>query len=600
MEYYERNVHARPNPAVGSGFRREPGSCCRVEEARRINGDFIADAIVPLHNPPERSLYLISYTQELAERPDHESLAPHETRHALTTLSCSRHTDGAAGLRAYPGSNPGSTYPHHVIGREGNAGACHFPYHTPDKMIMKKEALKTNEILRTGDYLVSYNGAFYAVLQKDGNLSVYAGTGPSDQREWVWSALSVSQPLGEYFAIMQGDGNLCVYRGTGPGDNHGLVWQTGPAVAGSGGDFFAVVSVSAELTVYASQYPPKRESPMVSWKASSFRHAPFTLKEVDELIHKYGPLLYFHPHEQYLMSSVEWYLKQCTLHDDKTGRKKVGVDPSDLPTGPREDDRFWLEVPDAAKRGNPDIAPAYVHVKHDITNNYTDLQFWLFSAYNGPGTAFLKSWVFGIEASRGNADLAPLGEHYGDWEYVSLRIDHTFKQVQSVFFSQHGGGQRVGNPEVEHHNNQVVVYVSRNGHANYPKASENFTEYRSYGEKAIGTYIEFMLRNDTGTGRTFDCSRQYVVVAADCIEPKSPEPKWLDYQYRWGPVSATTHITVATIREILKAAFGVLSIVMRFTFLEQLAELLLPIFVKDDKNGIVGPKQHAGSWNGNE
>ena len=59
-------------------------------------------------------------------------------------------------------------------------------------------------------------------------------------------------------------------------------------------------------------------------------------------------------------------------------------------------------------------------------------------------------------------------------------------------------------------------------------------------------------------------------------------------------------MSVDSIRALLRAALGVLSIVLEFTFLTQLAQLLLPMFVTDDRNGPVGPKQHAGSWNGDE
>jgi hypothetical protein len=463
---------------------------------------------------------------------------------------------------------------------------------------MAKNVLKTNEILRAGEYIASHNGAFYCILQRDGNLCVYAGTGPNDQRDWLWSASTTGWPIGDYFAAMQGDGNLCVYRGTGPGDNHGLVWQTGNAHAGSDKEFFLLVNFRGELGVYAGPFPPPGQ-PRTCWKTDQMREAPFSLQEIHELIQKYGPMLYFHPHERYFMASVEWHLEQSTLHDNKTGTKIRSPKPSDLPTGPVEGDRYWLELPDAAKGGNMESARAYVHVRHELTKGHTDLQFWFFSSYNGPGTAFLKSWIAGIEASRGSADLAPLGEHYGDWEYVSLRISHIGKELMSVFFSQHGGGQRLNNADLEHHNKQVVVYASRNGHANYPHASENFSEYRKL-PIGLGTYVEFMLRNDTARGVALDCSKRYEIISADSIEPKSPEPAWLNYPYRWGPVSSTTSMSSDSIRALLRAALGVVAVVLEFTLLSQLAQLLLPMFVKDDRNGPVGPKQHAGSWNGDE
>lgn len=464
---------------------------------------------------------------------------------------------------------------------------------------MSTYVLRTNEVLKVGEYLVSENQAFFAVLQSDGNFCVYAGPGPGDNRGFVWNSGPAKKPAQSYYGIMQGDGNFCVYSGTGRDDRHDFVWGTGPG-AGAGEYFLALMN-TGELLVYAGPFPPIKQSPKIIWQNNVARNAPLNAAKVEEIIQRYGPVLHFHPEERYFLTTVEKYLAQSTLVDNKTGSRIPSPKVSDLPTGERDGDRFWLDVPESAKGGDLGSAKVYVHVKHDISKDYTDFQFWLFSAYNGPGTAFLKSWAVGIEVSRGNANLAPLGEHFSDWEYVSLRYSHTIDKPVSVFFSQHGGGVRIPYLDLERVKDQFLVYVSKNGHANYPKIGDNFSEYRYYGSKDIGTYIEFMLRNDTGEGKKFDCAKNYELVAADCIERTPAPAKWLDYAYRWGPISATTTITVQAVEELLSAALGFLRILVPVTlFMAPLATLIASIFVKDDKNGVVGPKQHAGSWNGEE
>ena len=47
---------------------------------------------------------------------------------------------------------------------------------------------------------------------------------PADNHGGIWASLTASQPNGNYFTILQSDGNLCTYKGTGPNDNHGFVW----------------------------------------------------------------------------------------------------------------------------------------------------------------------------------------------------------------------------------------------------------------------------------------------------------------------------------------------------------------------------------------
>jgi len=86
-------------------------------------------------------------------------------------------------------------------------------------------SLGVNEFLRTNQYLVSSNNAFFAIMQSDGNFCVYRGSGPNDNHGYVWGTQVAPGP-NEYFAIMQSDGNFCVYLGSGPSDNRGYVWGT--------------------------------------------------------------------------------------------------------------------------------------------------------------------------------------------------------------------------------------------------------------------------------------------------------------------------------------------------------------------------------------
>ncbi|RYZ81325.1 MAG: hypothetical protein EOO68_36015 [Moraxellaceae bacterium] len=120
-------------------------------------------------------------------------------------------------------------------------------------MSNKGSFIALNQFLSTNDYLVSNNGAFFALMQGDGNLCVYRGT-PDVNKGFLWGALSRSQPNGSYFTLMQGDGNLCVYKGTGPSNNQGFVWG---AIAHSQPEqaYFAVMQDDGNLCVYKGTGP---------------------------------------------------------------------------------------------------------------------------------------------------------------------------------------------------------------------------------------------------------------------------------------------------------------------------------------------------------
>jgi hypothetical protein len=59
-----------------------------------------------------------------------------------------------------------------------------------------------------------YGNATNCTMLKDGK---YSGGGYSN-------ALYNSEPDANYFLILQNDGNMCIYRGTGPNDNQGYIW----------------------------------------------------------------------------------------------------------------------------------------------------------------------------------------------------------------------------------------------------------------------------------------------------------------------------------------------------------------------------------------
>lgn len=109
----------------------------------------------------------------------------------------------------------------------------------------KGSVLTEGQVLKTDDYLVSPSKDCYVIMQKDGNLALYAGSGPTDQKAYLWSALSTARPLGAYEAIMQADGNLVVYSRIA--GMEGYIW--GPQTVAPGGKFFASVENGGNLTI---------------------------------------------------------------------------------------------------------------------------------------------------------------------------------------------------------------------------------------------------------------------------------------------------------------------------------------------------------------
>ena len=58
-------------------------------------------------------------------------------------------------------------------------------------MANKGSFLATGQYLSVGDYLVSDNGEFFAVMQSDGNFVFYRGSGPSDNQGYIFGKSAI-------------------------------------------------------------------------------------------------------------------------------------------------------------------------------------------------------------------------------------------------------------------------------------------------------------------------------------------------------------------------------------------------------------------------
>jgi hypothetical protein len=122
------------------------------------------------------------------------------------------------------------------------------------------QILHANEFLRTGEYIVSdpaNTPQSFTIMQADGNLCMYRGSGPGDNQGNRWCSHSQGR-TGDYFAIMQGDGNLCVYAGTGPSDNRGSRWCSNTNGSTDPGNDYWTRQLPDALCISRSAQDPNR------------------------------------------------------------------------------------------------------------------------------------------------------------------------------------------------------------------------------------------------------------------------------------------------------------------------------------------------------
>ncbi|XP_057869130.1 hypothetical protein At1g04090-like [Cryptomeria japonica] len=260
-----------------------------------------------------------------------------------------------------------------------------------------------------------------------------------------------------------------------------------------------------------------------------------SLEEVHSIIAIYGPTIFFHPDEIYFPSSVAWFFKNGALlyKRGSSTPEAIAEDGSNLPQGGGADEEYWIDLPtDSAKaemmrRGDLESAEVYIHVKSVLGGTFTDVVMWVFYPFNGPATLQLLGAV--------SLPLSKIGEHVGDWEHVTLRIDNFRGELWGIYFSQHSGGQwvKAGDLEYVEGSKKAVVYSSKSGHAMFSRAGLVVQGNQKLGMAGIASYSE-------KSAYFVDTSTKYKIVGAEYLKgmessEKVAEPVWLNYARKWGP-----------------------------------------------------------------
>ncbi|XP_047322900.1 uncharacterized protein LOC124926667 [Impatiens glandulifera] len=253
------------------------------------------------------------------------------------------------------------------------------------------------------------------------------------------------------------------------------------------------------------------------------------LDQIHAMVSHYGPTFIFHPDEIYLPSSVSWFFMNGALlykRGELVG-EPIEVAGSNLPANGTNDGAYWIDLPiddrrEHVKRGNVESSIVYVHVKPALGGTFTDIVFWIFCPFNGPGT---------LKLCNINIPLGKIGQHVCDWEHVTLRISNFTGELWNMYLSQHSGGKWVDASNLEFiEGNKAIVYSSRNGHASFHHPGSYIQ-----GSKKLGVGI----RNDAAYSNfRVDSSVRYEIISAGYLGNGVgfvKEPCWLLFMRKWGP-----------------------------------------------------------------
>lgn len=311
-------------------------------------------------------------------------------------------------------------------------------------------------------------------------------------------------------------------------------------------------------------------------------HAMPNLDQIHALIRQYGPTVFFHPEEVYLPSSVSWFFKNGALLYKRGESSSQVIDDrgTNLPAGGSNDGEYWIDLTCDSRRerikyGNLESAKLYVHVKPALGGTFTDIAMWVFCPFNGPAT---------LKVGLMNIALGKIGQHVGDWEHFTLRLNNFTGELWSIYFSQHSGGKWVDVSELEFiAGNKAIVYSSKSGHASFPHPGVYIQ-----GSSGLG----IGLRNDAAVSDYYvDSSKQYEIVAAEYLgDGVICEPGWLQFMREWGPK------IMYDSRAELNRIINCLPMMFRYSVENAFAKFPMEL---SGEEGPTGPKE-KNNWVGDE
>lgn len=313
--------------------------------------------------------------------------------------------------------------------------------------------------------------------------------------------------------VAPGKSGKMVYSDRGSAASHDLeIFEVYPDSPGS-----LQVGASVVAGEYVFGSPPKFPHAVSALKppARSDKSDALSPADVETIIAASGPTLVLHQFEDWMPISADRFVEAATRTGD------------------------YLSVDDPAIRhGNLSTAKAYVFAEY-VCSQFTDLQFWFFYGYNGPTFVRIHLWVgsgvINLVDHVQDADNLNCGQHQGDWENITLRVDNRRKSVVAVGYTSHGDTEWYAAPA-----GRPRVYSALHMHGSYPFPGD-WLELASWQERENDfghMEVEVYSRNQCAdSDKVLDCSTRYQIVGSNFLTGIVP-PVWLGEAYRdvrWGP-----------------------------------------------------------------
>jgi len=315
------------------------------------------------------------------------------------------------------------------------------------------------------------------------------------------------------------------------------------------------------------------------------------IEELEQLIEKFAPIVWFHPDEKYMPVPVERYLQKAWLVNATT-KERSFADIYELVDQMQKGSAHYLELRDGATLHNNNDSKTYVQARPS-TPDHTDLQYWFLYPHTGPASATVKWLIDGtIKGYEGIIDLGPLGQFNGCWERITVRVNNLTREAEAVFFSQPGRGTWVDIDKLQRRGSQVLLYAAKGNYTFYPWLGFQHPENLRFN--LYSSQLEFCIRHDIGKGRELNFAGACELVSASYLGAHAPVvPQWLDFNYPWTNPSAG-HLNTPSIKRQVQNTFGkTLEFLLNREILDELTNYLLLYYTVETNYKSMAPAARA-------
>ncbi|XP_076922812.1 hypothetical protein At1g04090-like [Bidens hawaiensis] len=282
-------------------------------------------------------------------------------------------------------------------------------------------------------------------------------------------------------------------------------------------NFYTTKPISRERSVPVGTFWTKNslsthELPCLKMVKKYPYYAMPTHFQIRTMMSAYAPWVYFHPDEEYFPSSASWFFQNgAELHQRGQVPEHVRGNGENLPNN---------------------VAPenAYLEISHIVSLTKTG---------QSMGTCLVRPLMFQLGPFA--IDLGIIGEHVGDWEHITLRVDNYRGVLKAVYLSQHAKGKWVRPREFELMNGtRPVVYSSLHSHSHYStptyylhsasklessdilKLNDVYHRMNNSGKSVYvkgGKYFGFGARDDAAkSNNVMDIASHYDLVSVEYME----------------------------------------------------------------------------------